>query len=275
MKRGVMVAAALGAAALGAAALAGGWATAAWAGGVVGLAPHRAIYSMNLASTHAGSGIVGATGTMSYEFADSCDGWIIENRIAITYAYTEGAQAATTTDFLTWESKDGLRYRFRLRNSRDGQVTDEVEGTAALKGKGQGGTAKFTRPEAMSMALPKGTLFPTEHTVHLMDAARGGTKTFLRVVFDGSDAEGPYDVNAVIGLPKAEPANASSALLDSPSWPIRLAFFPLKSSESTPDFEMALDYHANGVAQYILQSFKNFSLVGKLQSIEPLPRKGC
>ena len=270
MRRGVMVAVALGAAALG---LIG--ATAAWAGGAIGLAPHRAVYSMNLASTHAGSGIAGATGTMSYEFADSCDGWIIENRIAITYAYTEGGEAATATDFLTWESKDGLRYRFRLRNSRDGEVTDEIEGTAELKGKGLGGTAKFTRPEAMSMALPKGTLFPTEHTVHLMDAARGGSKTFLRVVFDGSDAEGPYDVNAVIGLPRAEPANASSPLLDSPSWPMRLAFFPLKSEESTPDFEMALDYHGNGVAQHILQSFKNFSLVGRLKSVEALPRKGC
>ena len=56
---------------------------------------------------------------------------------------------------------------------------------------------------------------------------------------------------------------------------MRLAFFPLKSRESTPDFEMALDYHDNGIAQNILQSFKNFSLVGKLQSIEALPRRGC
>ena len=270
MRRGVK-----GAVALGAAVLAVVGATAAWAGSAVGLAPHRAVYDMSLASTHAGSGIVGATGTMSYEFSDSCEGWIIENRIAITYAYTEGGQAATTTDFLTWESKDGLRYRFRLRNSRDGEVTDEVEGTAELKGKGLGGTAKFSRPEPMTMALPKGTLFPTEHTLRLMDAARAGTKTFLRVVFDGSDTEGPYDVNAVIGLPRVEAAKVASPLLDSPFWPMRLAFFPRKSEEAIPDFEMALDYHGNGIAQHILQNFKDFSLVGRLQSLEQLPRKGC
>ncbi len=249
--------------------------TAAWAAGTTGLSAHRAIYDMSLASTRPGSGIVGATGTMSYSFADSCDGWVVENRIAISYAYSEGTEAVTTTDFVTWESKDGLRYRFRLRNTRDGQVSDEVEGTAELKGKGLGGTAHFTRPEVMNIALPKGTLFPTEHTARLLEAARAGTKTYLRVVFDGSDAEGPYDVNALIGHQHVVPAKTESPLIDSPSWPMRLAFFPLKSSESTPDFEMALEYHGDGVAQTIIQSFKDFSLTGKLENIEALPRRGC
>ncbi|MDA8229835.1 MAG: cell envelope integrity EipB family protein [Magnetospirillum sp.] len=248
--------------------------TGAWAGGIT-LAPHRAIYDMALASTKPGSGIVGANGTMSYEFADACDGWIVENRIAISYAYSEGGQAMTTTDFLTWESKDGLKYRFRLRDTRDGQITDEVEGTAELRGKGKGGVARYTRPEAMTIALPKGTLFPTEHTERLIAAARAGTRTFLRVVFDGSDTEGAYDVSALIGRPHIVEAKVSSPLIDSPSWPMRLAYFPVEGTESTPDFEMALDYHANGVAQNIVQSFKDFSLVGKLRSIEALPRHRC
>lgn len=255
-----------------------GTAAAAWAAGpAVGahaLAPHRAVYDMSLATTKSGSGIVGASGTMSYQFADSCDGWTVENRIAITYAYTEGGQAITTTDFVTWESKDGLRYRFRLRNTRDGDVTDEVEGTAELKGKGLGGVARFTRPEPQTISLPKGTLFPTQHTLRLMDAAREGTRSYLRVVFDGSDADGPYDVNALIGRPHATTL-AATPLVESPSWPMQLAFFPLDGSDAAPDFEMALDYHGNGVAQDITQSFKNFSLKGRLVSIEALPRRRC
>jgi len=248
----------------------------AWAAGAgSGLATHRAVYTMSLATTRPGSGIVGANGTMSYEFADACDGWIVENRIAITYSYSEGGQADTTTDFLTWEAKDGLTYRFRLRNSRDGQVTDEIEGTAELKGKGQGGVARYTRPDTANISLPKGTLFPTEHTLHLMDAARTGAKTYLRVVFDGSDADGPYDVNALIGRSHLQPAAMSSPLLDSQSWPMRLAFFPAAGKDPTPDFEMALDYHGNGVAQNITQSFKDFSLTGKLEHIEAVPRRRC
>lgn len=252
----------------------------AWAGGV-DLIAHHANYSMELASTQSGSGIVGARGTMSYNFADSCDGWVVENRIAVNYSYTEGGQADTTTDFVTWESKDGLKYRFRLRNTRDGQVTDEIEGTAELQGKGKGGVAHYTRPESLSIPLPKGTLFPTEHTMVLINAARKGEKSLSRVVFDGSDTQGAFDVNALIGLPRSQNVSQTPAepplspLLTTQTWPIRLAFFTRKSEEPEPEFEMAVDYHDNGVASSIVQSFKGFSLLGRLQSLEMLPKRGC
>lgn len=252
-----------------------GAASFAWAG-PADLAPHRAIYSMGLATTKPGSGIAAASGTMSYQFEDSCDGWVVENRIAVNYAYTEGGQALSATDFITWESKDGLHYRFRMRNSRDGLVTEEVEGHADLKGKGQGGVAKFTRPESFSMPLPKGTLFPTDHTLRLIDAAQGGNRTFWKVVFDGSGLDGPYEVNALIGKQSQTlPSTLVSPLLGSPYWPMHLAFFPLSSPEEVPNFEMRLAYHPNGVAQEIVQTFKSFSLRGKLETVESLPRRGC
>lgn len=261
------------------------WAAAAAAGclcasaalaGPADLAPHRAVYAMGLSTIKPGAGIAAASGTMSYEFDDSCDGWVVENRIAINYAYTEGGQVLSTTDFITWESKDGLHYKFRMRNTRDGQVTEDVEGQADLKGKGQGGVARFTRPEPITVQLPKGTLFPTEHTLRLLDAARAGGRSFWRVVFDGSGTEGPYEVNALIGSPNQSfAAAANSPLLASQAWPMRLAFFPVSSPDPMPNFEMALTYHPNGVSQQIVQSFKNFSLSGKLQSVEALPGKRC
>lgn len=244
------------------------------------LAPHRAVYSMDLATLRPGAGLAGAAGTMSYSFDDSCDGWVVENRIAMTYTYAEGGQALSTTDFLTWEAKDGLTYRFRMRNMRDGEVVEEVEGTAELKGKGQAGTVTFSRPEPRTLPLPQGTLFPTEHTIRLLDAARAGGRTFLRVVFDGSGAEGPYEVNAVIGNVRdasgvGKPAGAASPLVAAPTWPMRIAFFPISSLEASPEFEMMLGYHPNGVAHEIEQRFKSFSLKGRLDTIEALPRRSC
>jgi hypothetical protein len=246
------------------------------------LAPHHAVYKMTLATTRPGSGIVGADGTMSYKFADACSGWIVENRIAITYAYSEGTVAATTTDFVTWEAKDGLRYRFRLRNTRDGRVTDDIEGTARLRPGGRGGVAKFTRPQAVTMRLPPGTEFPTAQTVELMRAARAGRRSLLRTVFDGSDTDGPYAVNALIAQPaqRTRPDRhiggaGAYRLLHTRSWPMRLAFFPLDDQVSVPDFEMAINYHANGVAQSVTQSFKDFSLRGTLEHLTALRRPHC
>jgi hypothetical protein len=261
--------------AVGAVVMAVAWgAGQAWSGPVE-LASHRAIYRMGLSASKSGSGMAGASGTWSYQFADSCDGWTTEYRLAMTYAYDEGGQVQSTTDFLSWESKDGLKYRFRVRQARDGQVTEDVEGTAELKGKGQAGSARYTRPEPRTIKLPKGTVFPTEHTAHLLHAAGSGTRVLSRPVFDGMGEEGPYEINALIGRgPNPAPAGVQP-LLGSPAWPMRMAFFPVDSKDPLPEFEMSLNYHVNGVADDIVQIFKTFSLKGKLETVEAVPRKKC
>lgn len=248
------------------------------------LVPHRAVYAMSLNATRPGSGVTGASGAMTYKFGDSCDGWTVENRTVLTFAYSDGAPVATTWDFITWESKDGLHYRFRVRSTRDGVVSEEIDGVANLDGQGKGGVAKFSLPEQKSMRLPKGTIFPTEHTIRLLEHAQHGDRMLQRVLFDGTGTDGPFDVNAVIG--KLLPANANispaadnpavnSSLLTAPSWPMQMAFFAPQDNEPTPDYEVALRYYLNGVADEVVQSFGNFSLKGSLQKLEPLPKPDC
>jgi hypothetical protein len=248
------------------------------------LAPHKAVYAMTLNSTRLGGGVTGASGAMTYKFGDSCDGWTVENKTALTFSYNDGAPVATTWDFVTWESKDGLHYRFRVRSTRDGVVSEEIDGVANLDGHGKGGVAKFTLPEQKIMRLPKGTLFPTEHTLELLQTAQTGGHIVERTLFDGTGTDGPFDVNAVIG--KAMAANASprpaggnsainAALLAVPSWRMEMAFFLVGSKEPTPDYEVALRYYLNGVAEEVIQSFGNFSLKGTLQQLEPLPKPDC
>lgn len=242
----------------------------------VDLASHRATYRMGLSASRSGSGMANANGAWTYQFIDACDGWITEFRLVITYAYSEGGQVATTTDFLGWESKDGLSYRFRVRQSREGQVTEEVEGSAKLKGLGQGGVAHYTRPEARTIKLPKGTLFPTAHTIRLIETANKGGRILARPLFDGQGEEGALETSAQIGRAVApQSAATGSPLLDSPAWPMRMAFFPMGSTDPLPEFEMSLNYHANGVAEDIEQIFKTFSLKGRLEAIEILPRTKC
>jgi hypothetical protein len=239
------------------------------------LASHRATYKMSLSTARSGSGMANASGMWTYQFSDVCDAWVTEFRLAVTYVYSEGGQVESTTDFLGWESKDGLVYRFRVRQARDGQVTDEIEGTARLTGVGQGGTVRYTRPDGYTLRLPKGTLFPTAHTIRLLDVAHRGGQVLARPLFDGQGEEGPFDTSARIGRPMAQSLAMVSPLLDSPLWPMRMAFFPAGSPDPLPEFEVALTYHANGVAEDIEQIFKTFSLRGKLDTIQTLPRPHC
>lgn len=242
------------------------------------LVPHRAAYVMNLNSAKPSSGVAGATGHMTYEFADSCDGWTVENKTSLNFVYTEGGQIATTWDFLTWESKDGLRYRFHVRSTRNGMVTEEIDGTATLTGKDQGGIAKFTLPEPATVNLPKGTLFPSEHTLRLVERAEAGEKFFSRVVFDGSGTDGPFEVSALIGKPISADTPSQgprSPLTHTPSWRMQMAFFPQESKTEAPDYEVGVRYHANGVAQDVLQNFGDFSIKGTLEKLEPMPKPDC
>jgi hypothetical protein len=250
------------------------------------LAPHRAVYAMRLASTMLSPGVTGATGYMTYKFGDTCDGWITESKTALTLMHSDGAPVSTTLDFVTWESKDGLRYRFRLKNTREGSPDEEISGSATLDGQGQGGVAKFTLPEEKTLRLGKGTLFPTEHTVRLIEMARKGEHLMERVLFDGSVTDSSFDVNAIIGNvmapapATAKPAPAAAAEVDGhllalPSWNMALAFYPTGSSDALPDYEVGLRYYQNGVADQMLQSYGDFSIRGTLQKLEALPRPQC
>lgn len=240
------------------------------------LAPHRAVYSMSLHSARPASGIAGASGAMTYEFNDACDGWTVENRTALAFAYNEGKQVQTDWEFVTWESKDGLRYRFHVRSTRDGMVVEEIDGTASLDGRGQGGKVVFTRPQALTMKLPKGTIFPTEHTLRLIEHAESGARLFSRVVFDGSGTDGAFDVNAVIGPRKAPSAeDAGTPLTNQPSWRMNMAFFPVAAQVATPEYEVGLRYFTSGVAKDVVQSFGDFALRARLDKLEPLPKPDC
>jgi len=243
--------------------------------GAVDLVPHRAVYAMTLASTKSGSGIAGASGEMTYEFTDSCDGWTISNRTNLKFSYNEGDLVDSGWEFLTWESKDGLRYRFHVRSTRDGELSEEIDGIANLEGKGKKGIATYTLPEPLKLDLPKGTLFPTDHTNVLLAAAAAGEVVVPRVMFDGSGIEGAFLVNAVIG--KSAPARETirSPLLSGQSWRVSMAFFQHEGNESVPDYELRLNYYGNGVADQVLQDFGTFSLRGKLTKLEKLPKPDC
>jgi len=249
--------------------------------------PHRALYTLSLASARSGSGVLGANGAMYYEWGETCDGWTVEQRFRLRLTYAEAGGGELSSTLVTWESKDGLRYRFNERRMRNGALTMELHGEAHLDGPGQGGAAEFTRPENANIALAPGVIFPTAHTLLLIDSAKAGETFISRSVFDGSSVENATQITAVIGPPlqPAPPPAADkskdkddplkSKLLQRPSWRVRLAFFPPGSTTETPDYELGMRLLANGVSQDMELDYGDYVVKAKLDEIEPLPKPGC
>ncbi len=244
------------------------------------LAPHLATYDMKLALSRPNSGIADVNGRMVLETVDSCDGWEVKQRIKLTFLRNDGEEFDTDSSFTSYETKDGLGLRFSVRNIQDDEVEEELRGRADLEAQGGKGKASFTLPEARSFELPAGTLFPTTHLIQLIRHARAGDKSVSYSVFDGARLDGAFQVNAVIGRaprPNAgPPVRGDISLLRQPSWSVRLAFFAAGDQGSAnPEYELALDLLANGVARSMVLDYGDFAVDARLVQLQALPRPRC
>src|SRR5262249_14137355 len=85
-------------------------------------AAHRACYTMTLNSSRGGD-VVAASGTMGYEVIDACDGWAVRQRLSMTLTNSDGQDIKMVSDYATWEAKDGLKFRFHMKQTTDTAVT--------------------------------------------------------------------------------------------------------------------------------------------------------
>jgi hypothetical protein len=94
------------------------------------------------------------------------------------------------------------------------------------------------------LELPPGTIFPTEHTLLLIDRAKVGEKSFAKPVFDGATLDGAMEING--GSARAPPIRRrrpglARELLSGGSWRVRMAFFRLDTQRGTePEYETSM-----------------------------------
>jgi hypothetical protein len=232
---------------------------------------------MTLGKTSGDAGVTGASGTMAYQWGEVCDGWTVEQNYRLKMGYSESPDVSLTSNFVTWESRDGLRYRFNQKETRNGADDDELRGAAKLDGPGKGGNADFEKPPGKNFVLPTGALFPSAHTMLLIDRAKAGENFISKHVFDGATAENAVLVSAVIGA-KVEPdaeAAKKSPLLNRPGWRIRLAFFPADPKAEKPDYELGMLLLDNGVSRDMVIDYGDYSIRATLDDIEALPKPRC
>jgi hypothetical protein len=239
---------------------------------------HRAFYEITLKSADNKSGVVGLSGAMVYEVMDACEGWENNQTLRLNLAFSNAPAMSAETSFTSWESKDGTRYRFSVRNGRDGEIYEELRGSADLDGPGGGGQARFTKPEAAVKELPAGVLFPTAQIEQLMQIFGETDRKFVSArVFDGASFDGAYDVSAVlVGEPAVQPD-----MLDTPElsgqtgYPIRFAYFAPDSQDPAPEYEYSLVLQENGIARDVVIDYGDFSMHGELVDIDILPAADC
>ncbi|WP_376095814.1 EipB family protein [Roseomonas sp. CCTCC AB2023176] len=247
--------------------------------GTEAMAAHRAAYALTFDRARDNSDVARAEGVMLFEVLDACDGWASRQRLTLRMQDRDGQVLETASDYATWESKDGRRLRYSMTQASNGAVTNRIVGEAELNPDGSG-TARYDSPAARTEQLPAGTLLPMVHTIRAIEAARAGRRILQAPLMDGTSEDGAQDsTTTLLGWQReAMPTPRFPLLANQESGRMRIAFFGRDQNNgggaSSPEYEVGLRYYANGVADEMNMDFGEFSVNGRLETLEAVPG-GC
>jgi hypothetical protein len=250
------------------------------------LTPHRAVYDLALGRTRTNSQIVAVRGRILYDFNGSaCEGYSLQFRQVSELDSGEGKVSTSDLRSTTWEGGDAKAFKFSSENFINQNLVDTVDGHAEH---GTRATAvSLAKPKELALDLDAGVVFPTEHMVRVIAAARAGKTILDFPVYDGSDSgDKVYNTLTVIGhklaLDERKHADAASdepKLATVARWPVTISYFDKskqsKAGEETPVYAIGFELYENGISRALTLDYNDFVVTGKLTSLEVREPKPC
>jgi hypothetical protein len=250
------------------------------------LVPHRAIYDLSLGETRGNSQVAGIRGRILYDFdGNACQGYSLEFRQVSEIDTGEGKVSTSDLRSTTWEGADAKSFKFTSQNFIDQNLIDTVDGHA------EHDTTKtavdLNKPQPKTLSLAAGLVFPTEHMMRAINAARAGTSILNFAVYDGSETgDKVFDTLTVIGHQIApDEHNHADAAADQPKlarvprWPVTISYFEKgkvrDSNEQTPAYAIGFELYENGISRALTLDYNDFVVNGKLSSLEFKDQKPC
>ena len=246
---------------------------------VTGLAPHRAVYDLQLKDASERSGIAGMYGRMVYEFNGSpCEGYTVSFRF-VTQINTGEETRLTDQQTTTYEDLKNGSFRFLTRSFTDEKLDKEVRGSA--RDEEEGVSVDLTAPDARQVDLAE-SQFPTEHMLHVIENAKKGERFFEARVFDGSDSgDKTLLTTTVLGkreMPEAGDIDVDKAGILSKEgfWPISIAYYnDTAKGDALPVYRMSFKLYENGITRDLTMDYGEFVLSGRLANLEMFKVEEC
>lgn len=238
---------------------------------------YKAYYKLSLGTVGPDSIVNDVEGTMMVEFRDACNGWTIQQNSELFVSTQEGNEEEVKWNYVTWESRDGLLFRFNMRRSVNDLIEDDIRGVATIDPQMNEGKAIYEKPYYFTQKFSAKTLFPTAHFIQLLNGAKRGEKLLSCTVFDGSTLEGASEVNAFIGLlhqPQEQNPPGSKTSELKKFWPIRFAIYGPHNTGEGPDLESAQQVMENGIPLEYTIDYGDFKIKGVLERYELL-KESC
>lgn len=239
------------------------------------LLPHRVVYTLDLGS---GGALTGENGLMTFEIKDVCDGWAMDLKAEIALAGEDGEIHRLGWSQVSWEAKDGRRYRYFTRELSDNQETARRRGEARRETPTGAANVVADLPEQAEFTLPEGTLFPVQHTEALIKGDAAGEAYVLANLFDGSIGNSAVEVGTALGqgaLDWKSPGKSFPELKNVRSFPAALAFYIGNAAEGVPDTEQSMRLYSNGVVGSLTFTLGDVKVHAILDELTALPPENC
>ncbi len=250
------------------------------------LVPHRAVYDLSLEKTRGNSQVSAVRGRILYDFSgNACEGYALEFRQVSELESGEDKDSTSDLRSTTWEGADAKSFKFTSQNFINDNLVDTVDGHAE---RGPDETAvDLSKPEHKTLDLDAKVVFPTEHMVRVIEAARAGKSILDFPVYDGSDTgDKVFDTLTVIGRKIAanerqhdDAAATDGKLAKIPRWPVTISYFDKtkksENDEQTPAYAIGFELYENGVSRALVLDYNDFVVSGKLSSLEFKEPKPC
>ncbi|WP_420393112.1 EipB family protein [Acuticoccus sp.] len=263
-------------------------ALAATAGGAASqeLAPHRAVYDLTLVRAGASVSMLSAQGRLVFEVNGAvCEGFTNNSRFVTRTVNREGDTVVDDLRLSTFETFEPAEFVFLNQTVSESDTVSVVEGRAT--GKASGTIVELTEPKERTARLPR-AVFPTQHTVLILQAAAAGERVLEAPVFDGGgDADRVFATTTVIGDPETGLQGAGprerSALAAVPdaaelaTYTLVISYFDqgATSGEAVPDYVISFRMLQNGISYDATFDYGSFALAGRLVELELGPATQC
>jgi hypothetical protein len=254
----------------------------------IALVPHRAVYDMSLKKAVAGSNVSDIRGRLVFDFTGSpCAGYTLTTRLVTEIIDRDGKSAVTDMRSSTWEAAAGGQFRFATSQYMNQKLAEQAAGIAARREGASAIDIVIDKPGKRKVKLDGKPMFPTQHSLAILEAAQAGRNIVQANLYDGSEQGAKlFETTTLIGAavpPGSDktfiPIKNAEGLEVLPSWPVTISYFegkaPAKSDEGIPSYELSFRLYANGVSRKLVIDYGNFAIAGELSRIDFFEPSKC
>lgn len=226
------------------------------------LVSHKANYTLTLGERNKNAVVQNLRGKISFELRNECDGWSLTEDYLFQFLYESGQEITIFSQSNSWEDSKGQLYSFDVREQNSYEPESIYTGFANLFTENESGQASYAGAFDDNLKLSNDILFPVSYTRAIIDAAEKGRKFMSNKLFVNSTPEDALKTaSAAIGNKKPFDSNIQiDGITTSHYWPIDIAYFKTNATQATPEYQIQMDLHNNGVVTDFIIDYGDFTI---------------